>query len=91
MKVKLHGNDILCSEFIPSVKIGEFNSELTDSAKKLIVLNANFGQEFAEIYENTRNNLHIGNVYAMLQKMEDLFRKYDAKKFRIEHKIEWNV
>jgi len=91
MKVKLHGNDILCEDFIPSIKIGEFNSELVDSAKKLLILDANFGQEFSRIYEEGRKNFHIENITTMLKQIEEVFKKYDAEKFRIERKFKWDM
>ena len=87
MKVKLFGNDILCDEFIPSLKIGEFNNECTPEAKKLLMLDMKFGREFVETYENVRDNLHIMNVANMIDKMERLFREYDKEKFRIKRNI----
>jgi hypothetical protein len=88
MKIKLHGNDIVCTDISPNIKIAEFNDECTSTAKKYLVLMANFGQDFMDIYQSHRLDMHISNVHEMLQKMEKLYSEYHYERTKIRRKNE---
>ena len=77
MKIKLQDNNIMSTDFIPNIKIAEFNNELTCRNKNYLVLWANFGQAFLELYERYRIDTDIVNMGEMINKMEALYQEYD--------------
>lgn len=86
MKLKLRGNDIVSEDFSETVKIGEFTNNCLDVTKKNIVLHANFGQDFLNIYESYRNNFHIANVCDMLKQMEVIFEEYSSERKNVKRR-----
>lgn len=86
MRLKLHGNNLLCIDLKSNIKIAEVNEELNSIDKKYLVLNNNFGQEFIEKYEHYRMNMHIANMTEMIEKMEKLYAKYNYEKMKIRRK-----
>jgi hypothetical protein len=88
MKIKLHGNDILCTDVKPNIKIAEFNDECIPREKKYLVLMANFGQDFMEIYQTHRMNMHIANMVGMIEKMELLYEQFDYERMKIRRNNE---
>ena len=83
MEIKLQGNDMLCMDVIPNIKIAEFNEELACIYKQFIVLWANFGQEFIELYQRHRIDMNINNMAEMIEKMEILYQDYNYELLNI--------
>lgn len=83
MKIKLHGDDIIWVDIKPNIKIAEFNDECITFDKKYLVLMTNFGQEFMEIYQKYRMNMNIVNMAEMIEKLEELYAKYEYEITRI--------
>jgi hypothetical protein len=88
MKIKLHGNDIVCTDISPNIKIAEFNDECTSTAKKRLVLMANFGQNFINLYEQHRLDMHIVNMTEMIKKMELEYEQFAYERLKIRRKNE---
>lgn len=86
MKLKVHGNDILCEDFAPNMKVGAFTDALASESKKQLILDSNFGQEFMTLYQRYRTNMHIVNVAELMHKMELLRDTYEVELMKIRRK-----
>lgn len=87
MKIKLNCNDIVCDDLEPNIKIAEFNDELNSFDKKHLILVCNSGQEFISLYEKYRDYMSIDNIAEMIKEMENIFYKYNYKKFNLKRNI----
>jgi hypothetical protein len=77
-KIKRNGNQILDANFSDEtpLEIAEFSDNLTKDAKNKFVTNHNFGIEILEVYQRHRNDMHIGNICKMLEKLENVYEEY---------------
>jgi len=88
MNTKVKGNLLLNADLIApeTSSIGvyaTFSDGLTRQTKREISLAINYGSEMLQIYEMNRNNLHVVNVVEMLEKMEEVFKKFDCERFEV--------
>ena len=88
MKFKVHGNDILCEDFTPNMKVGVFTDAITSESQKKLILDSNFGQEFMALYQRYRTNMHIVNIAELMHKMELLHDTYEGELMKIRRKGE---
>ena len=48
----------------------------------------NFGQDFMDIYQSHRLDMHIANIAEMIEKMEKLYSEYHYERTKIRRKNE---
>jgi len=77
-KIKRNGNQIFDENFLDGniLRIAEFSEELTRDSKKKFVTNHNFGIEMLGVYQEYRDNMNIGNICLMLEKLETIYHGY---------------
>ena len=89
MKFKLKGRTLLSAEIIsPDMPIAEFSEGYSKQGVKTIVANLNYGSEMLSIYKKYRNSLHIVNVVEMLNKMEEVYQRFDTETYEIKRSNE---
>ena len=77
MKHKLVDSKLILGDILdPQIEIAVF-SNITKIAQKEVVSTLNNGDDMLKLYKQYRNNLHINSVVELLEKMEEIYQKWE--------------
>lgn len=80
MNLKLSGRKLVNADILwPEFVLATFSDEISYDFVEKFICNIQNGMKVFQIYEQHRQNLSIGNVIAMLKKMEQVFLDYDKE------------
>ncbi len=85
MNFKLKNRKLLNADVVsPDMPYAHFDEGITDRAMHTIVCNLNHGYEMIMAYEECRHNMDVRNVTYVLEKMENIFKKYSQEIYAIK-------
>ena len=81
MKHKLVDSKLILGDILdPQIEIAVF-SNITKIAQKEVVSTLNNGDDMLKLYKQYRNNLHINSVVELLEKMEEIYQKWEYEMY----------
>ena len=81
MKHKLIDSKLIHGDIAdPQTEIAVF-SNITKIAQKEVVSTLNNGDDMLKLYKQYRNNLHINSVVELLEKMEEIYQKWEYEMY----------
>lgn len=84
MNYKLKGRTLLNGDMIsPEISYAQFNAELHIETAKTLVNTLNNGHKMIMAYRQHRDNMHITNVVALLEKLESIYKEYEYREYEI--------
>ena len=89
MNFKLKGRTLLNGDIIsPEIPYAVFDEGLSKPMVKYLVSALNYGHDMLMVYQQYRDNMHIRNVVEMLERLEEIHKKFYAEGFASRRETE---